>query len=144
MENNQDSTIFDLNIDEDGKSQFAGIAQWANINAIVGFVALGISLLSTIMALGKVSSYGGSSASGSGIFGIIITLAISLLLNITLINAASNIKKGIELTDQGSFGLGLNKLATYFRILGILTIIVVVIMVLAILVISVAGVGRSF
>lgn len=139
MDNFQDKSIFEVDIDEEGKSQFSTIAQWANINAIVGFVSLGLTVISTIMAIGKV----GSSA-GSGMFSLIISVAISLALNITLLAAATNIKKGIEQTDQGHFALGLNKMATYFKILGILTIVVLVIITLALLVVLVAGVGGGF
>ena len=139
MENIQDKSIFDLDIDEEGKSQFSTIAQWANINAIVGFVSLGLSVISTVMAIGKVSS-----AAGSGVFSLIISLAISLALNITLLAAATNIKKGIEQTDQGHFALGLNKMATYFKIVGILTIVVLVILTLVLLVVLVVGAGSGF
>lgn len=144
MENNQDTSIFEFNMDDESKSHFSGIAQWANINAIVGLVALGISVISTVVALGKASSYaGGSAAAGTGIVGLIISIGISLALNITLLAAASNIKKGLEQTDQGFFGLGLTKLATYFKIVGILTIIVLVIAVLFFLIALLAGASRG-
>lgn len=138
MDNFQDKSIFELDIDEEGKSQFSTIAQWANINAIVGFVSLGLSVISTVMVIGKVSS-----AAGSGVFSLIISVAISLALNITLLAAATNIKKGIEQTDQGHFALGLNKMATYFKIVGILTIVVLVILTLVLLVVLVVGAGSS-
>ena len=139
MDNFQDKSIFEVDIDEEGKSQFSTIAQWANINAIIGFVSLGLSVISTIMAIGKVSS-----AAGSGMFSLVISVAISLALNITLLAAATNIKKGIEQTDQGHFALGLNKMATYFKIMGILTIVVLVILTLALLVVLVVGAGSGF
>ena len=139
MDNFQDKSIFEVDIDEEGKSQFSTIAQWANINAIIGFVSLGLSVISTIMGIGK-----GVSSAGGDMFGLIITVAISLALNITLLAAATNIKKGIEQTDQGHFALGLNKMATYFKIVGILTIVVLVIFTLALLVVLVAGVGGGF
>lgn len=144
MENNQDTSIFEFNMDDESKSHFSGIAQWANINAIVGLVALGVSVISTFVAIGRVSSYGGGSAAGGGIVSLIIGIGISLALNITLLAAASNIKKGVEQTDQGFFGLGLTKLATYFKIVGILTIIVLVIAVLALLIGILAGASRGF
>ncbi|MBP6023145.1 DUF5362 family protein [Ferruginibacter sp.] len=139
MDNFQDKSIFEVDIDEEGKSQFSTIAQWANINAIIGFVSLGLSVISTIIGVGK-----GVSSAGGDMFGLIITVAISLALNITLLAAATNIKKGIEQTDQGHFALGLNKMATYFKIVGILTIVVLVIFTLALLVVLVAGVGGGF
>jgi hypothetical protein len=136
MENNKDINIFELNIDEESKSHFSSIAQWANINAIVGFAALAITLVSTFITI---STYG----SNSSLSGVVVGAAISILLNVTLLAAASNIKKGITQTDQGHFGLGLTKLAGYFKLVGILTIIVLVIFVLVLLIAIMVGAGRS-
>ncbi|WP_462255408.1 hypothetical protein [Ferruginibacter sp.] len=142
MENIQDNTIFDLAIDEEGKSHISSIAQWANISAIVGFAGIGISIIGVVIGLMRVSE-NSAAAAGSGVFGLFISTAIALLLNITLINAAINLKKGIDQTDQGHFSLGLTKLAMYFKILGIITIIVLVIVTLILLVVALVGAGRS-
>jgi Family of unknown function (DUF5362) len=135
MDNNQDNIMLDFSINDEAKSHFKDIAQWARINAIVSFVALGISLISTVMTLGRAGA-------ASSFFGFLISAAISLLLNITLLQAADNIKKGTGIPDQGFFGLGLTKLASYFKILGILIIIVLVIAVIAFLFAIVIGLGR--
>ena len=136
MENNNDKSIFDdFGVNEEAKSNLKDISKWANINAIVAFVALAISLISAVAALGTIDG-------GGNLFGVLITVAISLLLNITLLQAATNIKKGVTQSDQGFFGLGISKLASYFKITGILTIIFLVFMVLAILVIMITGTGR--
>jgi hypothetical protein len=135
MENNNEPSIFELNVDEESKLHLSSIAQWANINAIVGFVALAITIVSTIIT---VSTYGGASRLSN----IVISVAVSILLNVTLLAAASNIKKGIAQTDQGYFGLGLTKLAAYFKIVGILTIIVLAIFVLVFLIVAMVGVSR--
>jgi hypothetical protein len=144
MENIQDTSIFGLDIDDEGKSQLSAIAQWANINAIVAFASLGLSLISTVMAFSNASRYLTTESAGSGIVGLLVSLVISLVLNITLIAAASNIKKGIDQANQGLFGIGLTKLASYFKIVGILTIIVLVFVGLALLVTIMVGAGRAF
>ena len=143
MENNENSSIFEFNIDEESKSNFASIAQWANINAIIGFAGIGISVLGFIVAMGKMGSID-SGYAGPGILGLLIGLIIGLVLNVTLIYDAINIKKGLELSNQGHFVTGLSKMATYFKILGILTIIVVVLIVLVVLFAMLMGYGRSF
>lgn len=143
MENINDTSIFEFNIDEESKTQLSGIAQWAKINAIVAFVSMGVTVLSTILTLAKISAYSGAAA-GANVFGTFITVAVSLLLNITLLAAASNLKKGVEQTDQGHFGLGLSKMAAYFKILGILMIIAITVIVLALIVIMMIGAGRGF
>lgn len=137
MENNSDSSIFNFNIDEESKSNFSAIAQWANINAIVGFASAGITLLSFVITMVKFS--GSSSVIGTGLFSIVIGLVISLVMNITLIYAAINLKKGLLVGDQQTFVTGLTKLATYFKILGILMIIVIVLVVLALIVALLMG-----
>lgn len=144
MENIQDKSIFEFNFDEESKTNLSSIAQWANINAIVGFAAIGISIISFIVGFGKLSGPGSSAVAGTGILGLLIGLAISLALNITLINAATNMKKGIESADQGFFTTGLTKLAVYFKIVGILTIIVISIFALAMLVVMMVGATRGF
>lgn len=143
MENIQDNSIFEFNIDEESKSNFAVIARWANINAIVGFAGIGITILSFVVTMAKIGSMGNSTAA-SGILGIFIGLILGLVLNITLIYAAINIKKGLELSNQGHFVTGLSKLASYFKIFGILTIIGLVLIVLVVLVVMMVGYGRNF
>jgi hypothetical protein len=139
MENITDTTIFDLTIDEEGKSHLSSIAHWANINAIVGFISIGVIIISFAI---NISRYG--SGAVSGILGALITLGITFLLNITLFNAAKNIKNGVELTEQGQFTFGLTKLAGYFKIVGILTIIVLVIFFFALLFGLLLGAGSTF
>lgn len=111
-----DNNIFELKINEESKSHLSNIALWANINAIVGFISLGLSIILSI--LGK--------SGGTNFFGLIVIIAISLLLNITLFNAAKSIKLGVEGHEQWNFNIGLTKLATYFRIMGILFIVCIV------------------
>ncbi len=138
MENTNDTTIFDLNINDEGKAHLFSIAQWANISAIVGFTGIGITFISFVISIYKL---GGNAV--SDILGSLITLGITFLLNITLFNAAKNIKTGVVLTEQGQFTFGLTKLASYFKILGILTIIVLVIIFFATLIGVIAGVSKN-
>ncbi len=138
MENNNDKSIFDeFGVNEETKTHLTGIAQWANINVIIACVALGITAIATLM---EISRYGNS----AGILELLITAAITLLLNITLYHAATNIKKGVTMPDQGFLEGGVNKLASYFKITGILTIIGLIIIVLALLVGILAGASRGF
>ena len=145
MEDIQTNSIFDFNFDEESKATLATIAQWATINAIVGFAAIGISVIGFFVTLAKVSSYGGNmSMAMPGLFVVFIVLVIGLLLNITLINASINIKKGLELTDQQHFSTGLGKLASYFKIFGILIICSLVLLVFFVLLTLLFSSGRAF
>jgi ABC-type multidrug transport system permease subunit len=90
------------------------------------------------------SSRVGKAEAGGGILTILITIIISLLLNITLIAAANNLKKGLTGSDQGYFNLGMLKMASYFKILGILMIVILVFFALAMLVVIMAGASGGF
>jgi len=132
MENESNLSIFDLSIDEEGKSNLSAIAQWANINAIVGFTGVAVSVLGFIITMLRISSYGGSaSVMTSSFFGVFIGLIISLALNLSLLYAAVNIRKAVQLSNQTHLVTGLTRLAGYFKIFGILMIICIVIVVLA-------------
>lgn len=141
MNEQNDKSIFDLNLDEESKSHLNGIAQWANINAIVSFIGLGISIISSVVALGQVSRYS-SGAAGGGVSTLFITVGISLLLNVLLFTSATNIKKGLEQNNQAFFNVGITKLATYFKVVGILAIISIVLIVLLFLFVALMGFGR--
>ncbi len=147
MEPIEQVSIFDdFTIDEEAKTNFAEVARWTKLNAITGFASLGVSVFSTVMAFVKLSNYdmGSGSAVAGGFISVLIGAAISLLLNIVLLQAAVNIKKGVEQNDQVLFGIGLSRLATYFRVVGILIIIVLVIFVLAFLFTVLVSAGTGF
>lgn len=113
------------------KEQLDAIGRWATYSAIVGFITLGLSVISIIVNLNKVSQYGTGMGS-SGILQSFLVSIFTLLINIILYLAGMNIKKGISTGDQGFFNLGLRKLNNYFKILGILMIIVMSIILLAV------------
>lgn len=147
MENIQEKSIFDdFVIDDEAKSNFTDIARWANLNAIIGFISLGVSFIAVVTSFIKLSGYGGAANAavmgGSGI-GFIIAAVVSLLLNITLLQAATNIKKAVEINEQAFLGKGITKLAAYFRIYGILLIIALVFIVLAFLFSILLSAGRA-
>jgi Family of unknown function (DUF5362) len=130
------------NLNQESKVHLSGIAQWTNILCIISFVSLGVSVISLFTSYFKLKQFGDfatGAAMGSGIFGLLITTAITLLIYITLFNASKFIKLGINQNDQGYFNMGITKLATYFRILGIIAIVFGVIFFLAILVMIFAG-----
>ena len=143
MENNTNNSIFNFNIDEESRSNLTSLAQWINLNAITGLVSAALSVISFIVTMNQLSRYG-SSAAGPGVAGMMLGLAISLLLNILLLMSASNLKKALEGESQPHFLTGLNKLATYFKVVGILAIIVIVFFSFAMLVILLAAGSRGF
>jgi hypothetical protein len=148
----QDNNLLDENnLSEESKTQLYGIAQWGNILAILSFVGLVVGLVSLFVKKNEIAGMGGAMgdaaarmALGAGLFFYVIVIAITLLVYITLLNAAKNIKKGLAESDQGYFNIGVTKLATYFKIIGILAIIFGVIIFFFLLIGIFAGVASTF
>ncbi len=124
------NNLLELKVDEETKSHIIGIAQWANVTAIIALVNLMLSVVSTIYIVGRTRSYVAGDTAALGVVKLLITVTISLLLNLNLLAAARNLKIGIQTGDQGFFDLGLRKLATYFKIIGIILIVALAIIVL--------------
>jgi hypothetical protein len=142
MENESQSSIFnDFAIDEDLKNNFNDLAKWAKVNAIVGFVSVGFSLLTMVASL--ILTFGYNYGSSNSLTNV-LSIAISLLLNAILFKAAKSINEGTATNNQLQFNTGLSNLAKYFRVLGIIIIIVLIVCVLALLVGIVVGLNRSF
>lgn len=138
MHNELQGDLYEAQINEEGHTALIGVAQWANIAAMIGLGSLAVNIVVLVVTMVRAS---GADAV-SEVFGTLITTAISLLLNLTLLAAASKIKLGVEQADQEEFLLGLGKLTSYFKILGILTIIALVLMGLA-TIISLLFVGAT-
>ena len=144
----ENNLLEDNQLAEENKQQLLSIAQWLNIYAILSFISLGISLLSTILAYSRVSDFGGSAAVGAalsgGLFTLLIGGGITLLLSITIFNAAKFIKAGIVETNQGAFILGITKLATFFKINGIIIIVIGVILAIGVVIAILAAILGGF
>lgn len=123
---------FDTAVSEESSNQLTGISLWMQLNAITAFVSLAVSVGSTIWLYMRISSlgFGSSSLGGSNVFRTVITVAITIVVNVLLLQASANIKKGLAQQDQQYFNLGMQKMATYFKVLGILIIVVLSLMVL--------------
>lgn len=123
--------VFDTTITEESSNQLAGISLWMQINAITAFVALAVTIVSTISLYMRYSSsiFSGS-ALGGGVLRFLLTTAVTVVMNILLLQASSNIKKGLASQDQQHFNLGMQKMAIYFKTMGILIIVGLSLMIL--------------
>jgi hypothetical protein len=136
MESNN-SSIFNFELNETSKSHIQGIAQWAKITAIIAFVSVGLSLLSSVILISKYSS---GSGFGSGLVGWIV----SIMMNIILLGVSKSLVNAVLHTDQDSLNKGFSDLAKYLRIMGILCIIIGAVLVIAFLIALVAGAAGGF
>ena len=98
------------------KKEFQTLANWANIVAIIGFINAGLSLIAAAR-LGNIGS-------------ALISVAISVALNIYLLKFAKSMKAGLETSNQNETNEGLNNLKTYFLVYGIILIIAIAVIAL--------------
>ncbi len=141
MQNELQGDLYEATLNEEGQGALTGVSQWAQIAAMVGLISLAINIVVLVIDIVRMATPGAASA----VFGTLITTAISLLLNLTLLAAAQKIKSGLDHADQEQFLMGLGKLTTYFKILGILTIIAIIIFGLAAVVFAIfAGSSVKF
>ena len=49
MEHFEQPTIFKFGIDDTTRQNLKGVAQWARLNALLGFISIGLSLLTIII-----------------------------------------------------------------------------------------------
>lgn len=131
-ESNISKGLLDLQVNEEVKSNFLGLAQWTNYAAIIGLIGALLGFIGAYVESSKMGDVQGPGVAG-GIIGGLIVMAISLYLNFTLLNASKKIKAGVSSAEQGSFNDGLSKLTTYFKVIGILVIILLVFVALAVL-----------
>lgn len=127
MQDQNNSAIFNLEVDEVAKSHLLDGARWAKFLAIVGFIFLGLFVLLalfTSMVISNVNSslLGGMSGIGIFLFYLIIA-AINFYPCLALYRFASKIKPALQTMNREQFNASLANLKSLFQYLGILTII---------------------
>jgi Family of unknown function (DUF5362) len=136
---NQETSLFDLSIDETSKDHLKKIASWALVIvvcAVIGYIFSIIRAAQPRNPFQASEGFGVSVSRGSGIGGVILGIVIGLLVNYFLFQFANFTRKGIAGMSQNDLNAGFYNLKIYFVIVGILVIIVVVIAILVILVLG--------
>jgi len=133
MENNQQDSFLQMNLDYDGGNILRETVRWSRFLSIVGIVVLSICLLGFIMA-GKYLIPAFSrlmpgvenieNLAGALIMGVILVfVAIFGFLVYMLYRFSVLIRKGIEHQDQIVFAEGMKCLKLYFLVSGILAVL---------------------
>ena len=126
MESLEHGTIFKFGVDETTRQNLKAVAQWAKVNALLGFISIGVSLLTIIISSIKfLDAYAAGVLIGSLMTRQFIAWILSLVLNIILLKAANNIYSSLLNNDQRVFNIGMNQLARYFKIIGIVFIVAI-------------------
>jgi hypothetical protein len=152
MEQNQDTSLFGINVDQAGKSHLADTAKWAKFLAVFGFIICGLIVIIGIFfgsffsmfssQLGGDNPYsdiGGSpgfgSAMGSAMAIIYVIMALIYFFPcLYLFRFATKMKTALASNDQLVLNTSFQNLKAAFRFVGILTIIGMAFWLLAIIV----------
>lgn len=150
MEQDQNTSLFGLGIDQTSKMHLSEAARWARFLAIVGFVVCGLVVLLGIFAGSILSSmmerYGGNEFRESGTRGftgvisfIYICMAVLYFIPcLFLFRFANHMKAALVTDQQETLNNSFQNLKAMFRFVGILTIIILSIYALVLLV-GIAG-----
>lgn len=145
MEQNQETSLFGLNIDQNSSSVLRAAAQWGKIFAICGFILaflciiLGIVMQSTFSAASREFDgefRGGATAGIAGTAALFIYVIIGLvyfLSSIFLLNFANKTTKALRTNDQTSLVGGFSGLRNFLALWAILMIICLLLVIFALL-----------
>lgn len=134
MENN-DSSLFELQIDQQVSSYLSETAKWGKFLAIMGFIGCGILVLVGIFAgslMASLSSIEGAAIGTSFLMVIYILLALLYFFPcLYLFNFASKMQKAIRSNDQIQLTESFKNLKSCYKFMGILMIVILAIYALA-------------
>lgn len=147
MENNQlesnqpESTLFELQYDEELKNSLQSSAKWAGLAALVSFVSTVMGMVGFFIQRAKMQAlyreyaeYGISQpAMSSGMISALISFVIGVVLFVFLMKFSRKTKSGLESNEGYLLNEGFSGLAVYFRIIGIVLIIAIIFILFALL-----------
>jgi Family of unknown function (DUF5362) len=154
MEQNQDTSLFGLNIDPITKNHLSDAARWAKFLAIMGFIVCGLIVIVGIFAGSLVQNFSSRyegfgnteiNTRGFGAVATVMYILIALLYFfpcLFLFNFASKMKIALLSNDQNKLNSSFQNLKKTFRYVGVLTIIILSCYVLALVIGLGAGAGR--
>jgi hypothetical protein len=141
---NQQQSIFGLNVDPAISAHLSEAARWGRFLAIVGFIFCGLIIIIGLVALASVGSlereFGGrgsgfGSGLGAGLFVVYILIAVIYFFPCLFLLRFSNAMKiAIAANDQVQLTESFKNLKVMFRYVGILTIIILCFYALALIV----------
>ena len=142
MEQNQSSSLFQLNLDAHNSYTLRSAASWAKVLGVVGmilgilFIILGIMVQQLVSSSGY--SYRGSGLSASslgtaGLAGYAIMGLVFIVSSIFALNAGNKINSGLRANDQATLNAGFAGARNYFAFWAIMIIILLLLVLLGIL-----------
>ncbi len=142
MEENQNSSLFQLNLDAQNSYTLRSAASWARVLGIVGlilgifFVILGI-MVQQVMSNSsygyRSSGFSASSMGNAGLAAYVIMGLICIVSSIFALNAGNKINNGLKANDQATLNAGFAAARNYFAFWAIMIIITLLLVLLGIL-----------
>jgi len=147
MEQNQETSLFELNIDSAGKTNLTDAAKWAKFLAIVGMISCVLIVVIGIIAATAISNlsdfqrgYGGRRSYDSGGMGVTLMITYIFIAVIYFfpclftLRFSNHMQNAIRANDQASLNESFKNLKVTFRYMGILTIIFIALFLLGLLI----------
>ncbi len=143
MDQNQNTSLFSLNLDAQNSYTLRSMASWSKVLGIVGlvlgilFVLLGILVQQALNNSGY-NSYrsSGLSASAIGNAGMAVYVVMGLIMIVTSVfalNAGNKITAALKSNDQAALNSGFANARNYFAFWAILIIIMLLLVLVSIL-----------
>jgi hypothetical protein len=143
MEQNQNSSLFSLNLDAQNSYTLRSMASWSKVLGWVGlilgllFVLLGIMVQQAMNQYGYRSYRGGGlSATAIGNYGMAVYVVMGLVFVVTsifAINTGNKINTALRANDQMALSAGFANARNYFAFWAIIIIILLLFVLLGIL-----------
>jgi preprotein translocase subunit SecG len=153
-QNQQDSSLFGLNLDHNSKTHLAEAAKWARFLSIVGLIMCGLVLLRILITGATVSTMGYSrydsdlrvddSLAVTAVIITVVVIVLAMIPYIFLYRFASKMRAALASNDQETLNGSFQNLKVMFRYIGIFTIIFLSIMILLLLIGLASGAGGRF
>ena len=142
MEQNQNTSLFSLNLDAQNSYTLRSMASWSKVLGVVGMVLGVLFILVGILVQQAMSQYGGSYRSGGfssasiGNMGMAVYVVMGLIMIVTSIfalNAGNKINFALRSNDQAALSAGFSNARNYFAFWAVLIIIMLLLLLVSIL-----------
>ena len=149
MEENNQSSLFELAIDHESSSYLTETARWAKFLSIVGFVTCGLLVLASffIGAILSNSAFAPYGAGGMGALGGAFITVFYLIFAVLyffpclfLYRFSVRLKAALRDNDQVQLNQSLKNQKLLFKFVGILTVIVLSFYALALIVVAISSI----
>lgn len=130
MEENQSSSLFEMQMDNQSQSHLLSISKWTRFISVTGFVAGGLMLL-LIVAVGErmldaltaLTSLGQQNVAGAILAIVVIVFVLLAAWLFFLFKASSFLKKGLQSRNNNELAEGFKALKNYFTLSALISVL---------------------